>query len=165
MSDTLYDRYKGALRRGHVAAMRGRLDAAVLAYAEAAEIAPERPLPHTSRGGVLLRLERPADALAAFDAALQRESRDEAALAGRAEALAGLGRRVDAARSLDLLVDVQVSAGRLAEACDTARRALELAESRERRRTWARWPNSFARCRRTRRRLPRSSARSACWSR
>ena len=130
----LYERYKDALRRGHVAALRSRLDAAVLAYTEAAELAPDRPLPHASLGGVLLRLERPAEALAAYDAALARSSADEAALGGRAQALATLGRRVDAADALDILAGIQEASGRLPEACDTARRALELAESRERRR-------------------------------
>jgi tetratricopeptide (TPR) repeat protein len=55
-------------------------------------------------------------------------------LAGRAEILAGLGRRVDAADALDRLAGVLEDLGRLPEACDAARRALELAESRTRRR-------------------------------
>ena len=38
---SLYERYKDALRRGHVAALRGRNEAAVDAYGEAAEIAPD----------------------------------------------------------------------------------------------------------------------------
>ena len=67
MSEALYERYKDALRRGHVAALRGRHDAALAAYVEAATIAPERALPHASIGVVSLRLGRPADALAAFD--------------------------------------------------------------------------------------------------
>ncbi len=134
MSDALYERYKDALRRGHVAALRGRLDAAIAAYSEAAAIAPERSLPHASLGRVLLRLERHDEALAAFGMALDRSADDEAALAGRADVLAAAGRRVDAANALDRLAEVQDAAGRLAEACDTARRALELAESRTRRR-------------------------------
>ena len=82
MTDTaLYERYKDVLRRGHVAALRGRLDAAVLAYTEAAELAPDRPLPHASLGGVLLRLERPTEALAAYEAALARAA-PRSALAG-----------------------------------------------------------------------------------
>ena len=36
VSGSLYERYKEALRRGHVAALRGRLDAALDAYGEAA---------------------------------------------------------------------------------------------------------------------------------
>lgn len=134
MSEALYERYKDALRRGHVAVLRGRLDVALAAYAEAASIAPDRPLPHASQGSVLLRLGRPADALAAFAAALARGPRDEGALAGRADALVALGRRAEAAEALDLLAEGFDGAGRLAEACDTARRALELAESKARRR-------------------------------
>jgi tetratricopeptide (TPR) repeat protein len=41
---------------------------------------------------------------------------------------------VDAAEALDVLAGLQEAGGRLPEACDTARGALELAESRERRR-------------------------------
>ena len=134
MSDALYERYKDALRRGHVAALRGRLNAAIAAYSEAAEIAPERSLPHASLGRVLVRLERHDEALAAFGMALDRSADDEGALLGRADVLAATGRRVEAANTLDRLAGVQDAAGRLAEACDTARRALELAESRTRRR-------------------------------
>jgi tetratricopeptide (TPR) repeat protein len=134
VSDALYERYKDALRRGHVAAMRGRLDAALVAYGEAAEIAPERALPHASIGSVLHRLGRPAEALAAYGVALERAPRDEAVLTGRAEVLVALGRRVDAADTLDRLAEVQEGTGRLAEASDTACRALGLAESKARRR-------------------------------
>ena len=58
MSEVLYEQYKDALRRGHVAALRGRLDAAAAAYREAARIAPDRALPHVGLGGVLARLGR-----------------------------------------------------------------------------------------------------------
>jgi tetratricopeptide (TPR) repeat protein len=134
MTDVLYERYKDALRLGHVAALRGRLDAALVAYGDAARIAPDRALPHSSMGQILQRLGRHEEALAAYATALDRAPRDEPALAGRAEVLAGLGRRVDAAEALDLLADAQELGGRIADACDSARRALELAESRPRRR-------------------------------
>ena len=134
MTEALYERYKDALRRGHVAALRGRLDAALLAYGEAAGIAPERALPHTSLGTVLERLGREDEALAAFGRALERAPRDEGALAGRAGILATRGQRVEAAELLDRLAVSLADAGRTPEACDAARRALELAESRERRR-------------------------------
>jgi tetratricopeptide (TPR) repeat protein len=134
VTESLYERYKDALRRGHVAAMHGRPEAALAAYVEAATIAPDRALPHSSIGSAYLRLGRPRDALSAFDAALARAPSDEAVLAGRASALEALGRRAAAATALDALVAVQESDGRLADACDTARRALELAESRARRR-------------------------------
>jgi tetratricopeptide (TPR) repeat protein len=134
MSEAVYERYKDALRRGHVAAMHGRWDAALAAYVEAATIAPERALPHASMGSVYLRSGRPREALGAFDSALARSVHDEAALAGRASALEALARPVDAAATLDELATIQEADGRLADACDTARRALALAESRSRRR-------------------------------
>jgi tetratricopeptide (TPR) repeat protein len=135
VSEAVYERYKDALRRGHVAGLRGRLDVALAAYVEAATIAPERALPHASIGAIYLRLERPADALVAFDAALQRASADEAALRGHADALAALGRRADAAEDLDRLSVVLEAAERLTDALDAACQALELAESRTRRRS------------------------------
>jgi tetratricopeptide (TPR) repeat protein len=134
VSEALYERYKDALRRGHVAALRGRLDAALLAYGEAVELAPERALPHASLGAVLRRLGRDDEALASFSLALDRAPRDEAALTGRADILAARGRRVEAAETLDRLAEMLEAASRRSDACDAARRALELAESRERRR-------------------------------
>lgn len=133
MSDALYEQYKDALRRGHVAALHGQLEVALSAYEEAADIAPERALPHASRGMVLARLERREDALAAFDAALARSPSDQVALAGRAEVLEALGRRGDAAVAYDRLAAASEHAGRLVAALDAARRALEAAESRGRR--------------------------------
>ncbi|HEV7810680.1 MAG TPA: tetratricopeptide repeat protein [Candidatus Limnocylindrales bacterium] len=133
-SDSLYERYKDALRRGHVAALRGRNDAALDAYSDAASIAPERALPHASIGGVLVKLNRASDAIAAYQRALKLSPTDEPALRGIAEALADLGRRAEAATALDRLAEALDAAGRLADATDAARRALELAESRSRRR-------------------------------
>lgn len=134
MSEAPYERYKEALRVGHVAALHGRLDAALAAYAEAAGVAPDRALPQTSRAAVLVRLDRLDEALEAYGAALSLAPRDEAALGGRADALVRAGRPAEAAGALDLLAEVQAVSGRLPEACDTARRALELAESKARRR-------------------------------
>jgi tetratricopeptide (TPR) repeat protein len=134
-SEALYEQYKDALKRGHVAALRGQIDAALLAYAEAARIAPERSTPHSSAGTALLRRNRPAEALRQYDVALSLTPRDEAALLGRAQALMALDRRGDAADAFDALAEVQAAAGRLADAVDAARRGLELAEGRERRRT------------------------------
>jgi tetratricopeptide (TPR) repeat protein len=133
--EALYERYKDALKRGHVASLRGRIDEALTAYAEAAAIAPERPTPHTSAGTALLRLGRPADALRSYGAALEVAPRDEAAMLGRAQALEALGRRGEAAAAFDAVVELRGAADRLADALDAARRALELAEGRERRRT------------------------------
>ena len=134
MSDALYERYKDALRRGHVAAVRDRLDAALIAYSEAAEIAPERALPHASLASILVRLGRPEEALAAYGRAIDRSPQDEAALSGRAQLLASLGRRVDAADDLDAIAGSQEASDRLVDAADTALRALQLAESKARRR-------------------------------
>ena len=130
---SLYERYKDALRRGHVAALRGRNDAAIDAYSEAASIAPDRALPHASIGGILVKMSRFDDASAAFDRALALAPRDEAALRGQADVHVRLGRRTEAAATLDRLADSLDGAGRLADATDAARRALELAESRARR--------------------------------
>ena len=89
--EALYERYKDALRRGHVASLRGRLEEALTAYAEAAAIAPERATPHTSAGTALMRRKRPADAVRHYTAAVRLSPRDEAALLGRAQALAATG--------------------------------------------------------------------------
>ena len=134
MSEVLYEQYKEALRRGHVAALRGRLDAAAAAYEEAARIAPDRALPYVGLGGVLTRLGRPDAALGAYAAALERAPADDGALRGKADVLATVGRRAEAADTLDRLAELLERDGRLADACDVARRSLELAESRGRRR-------------------------------
>ena len=133
MSEALYERYKDALRRGHAASLRGRFDEAIAAYAEAASIAPDRAMPQSSLAGVLARTGRLSEALAAYDVALARAPEDEASLRGRAEMLAITGRRAEAADTLDRLAAVLDRDGRLVEATDAARRALELAESRGRR--------------------------------
>ncbi len=133
--EALYERYKDALRRGHVASLRGRLEEALTAYAEAAAIAPERATPHTSAGNALMRRKRPADAVRHYTAAVRLAPRDEAALLGRAQALTALARRAQAADAYDAVAEVQAANGKLADAVDSERRALELAEGRERRRS------------------------------
>src|SRR6185436_9202461 len=132
-SASLYERYKDALRRGHVAALRGRNDAAIDAYGEAASIAPDRALPHASIGGILAKMNRPEEAVASYERALRLAPRDEVALRGIAETYTKLGRRTAAADALDRLADALDAGGRLADATDAARRSLELAESRARR--------------------------------
>ncbi len=133
--EALYERYKEALKRGHVASLRGRVDEALVAYAEAARIAPERSTPHTSAGTALMRRKRPADALRHYEVAVRIGPRDEAALLGRAQALSALERRAEAGDAFDELAELQASGGKLADAVDAARRGLELAEGRHRRRT------------------------------
>src|SRR4029077_8722569 len=105
MSEVLYEQYKDALRRGHFAALRGRLDAAVAAYREAARVAPDRALPYVGLGGVLARLGRSDESLSASATALERSPRDEGAARGRADVLAALGRRSEAAETLDRLAE------------------------------------------------------------
>ncbi len=133
--EALYERYKDALRRGHVASLRGRLEEALTAYAEAAAIAPERATPHTSAGTALMRRKRPADAVRHYATAVRLAPHDEAALLGRAQALTAMGRRPQAADAYDAAADALAVNGKLADAVDAARRGLELAEGRERRRT------------------------------
>jgi tetratricopeptide (TPR) repeat protein len=137
MTDPRYDQYREALRLGHLATQRGRHDAAAAAYREAARLAPDRALPLVGLGGALTKLGRTDDAIGAFAAALDRAPDDVVALAGRADALTAAGRRRDAADDLDRLSSVLEHDGRLADACDAARRALELAEARGRRRQLA----------------------------
>jgi tetratricopeptide (TPR) repeat protein len=132
--DPIFERYKEALKAGHVAVLRGRSDEAIAHYREAAEIAPDRPLPHTSLGGVLLREGRLDEALEAYARALGRAPRDEAALSGRADALLTAGRSAEAAEILERLADVQAKTERRPEALVTLRRADALQSSRARRR-------------------------------
>ena len=132
MTDDLYERYKEALRIGHVAVLRGALEEALTSYRTAAAVAPSRALPHTSLGTAFLRLGRVDEALVEYAAAVARAPHDEGALLGQAEALATAGQRMEAARVLDHVSEIQEAAGRLPEAADTLRRALELEESPER---------------------------------
>ena len=119
MADPIYERYKEALKQGHVAVLRGRLEEALEHYRAAADIATDRPLPHSSLGGVLLRLGRLDDALAAYAEALARAPTDEGALTGRSDALLAAGRRTEAAEVLDTLADVQLGRGRQSDALAT----------------------------------------------
>jgi tetratricopeptide (TPR) repeat protein len=135
MTEALYERYKDALRRGHVAVQRGRLDDALDAYGEAARVAPDRALPLVGIAQVLLRLGKPAEAVSTFDRALERAPTDEVALRGRLDALLALGDRVRAAETLDAMAEVAKEAGRPGDAVDLVAHALELAEGRDRRAT------------------------------
>lgn len=134
MSQPRYERYKDALRRGHVAALRGRSADAIEAYEQAAALVPDRALPHVGLAAAFRAAGRPDDALAAYGRALVRAPLDEGALGGRASLLADLGRRAEAADDLTALATSLETLGRIADAADAARRALELAETRVRRR-------------------------------
>ena len=97
MINDLFERYKQALRRGHVAAGQDQLDDAVVAYREAIELAPDRVLPYTGLSGVLVRPDRPAEALAVLERATERAPADESAWRARADLLIAANRRADAA--------------------------------------------------------------------
>jgi len=137
MTETLFERYKEALRAGHVAVLRGRLDDAAVAYREAIAITGDRAVPRTALGGVQLRLGDPAGALETFDGALALEPDDDASLGGRAQALVVLRRTAEAAVAYDHLADVRVDRGRLPDATEAARRALAIEPTDERRRRHA----------------------------
>lgn len=126
MAESDFERYKAALKAGHLALIKERLPEALAHYEEAAQVAPDRPLPHASQGQVLLRLGRTDEALSAFARALGRAPRDEAALAGRAEALLSADRRAEAGEILERLAEVEVASGRLPEGLATMRRAAGL---------------------------------------
>ncbi|HUQ43474.1 MAG TPA: hypothetical protein VM451_03560 [Candidatus Limnocylindria bacterium] len=126
MSGTLFDDYKAALRRGHLATIAGSHDDALEAYREAARLVPERALPVASQGIVLHRLDRWQDATEAFEQALQLAPDDEATLRARAAAREERGLRSGAAADFERLAFVLDVAGRATEAAEAARRSVEL---------------------------------------
>lgn len=134
MSQILFEQYKDALRRGHLALQAGRLNLAIEAYREAIALAPDRALPYASLGSAWRRLGRPIEAETAFGAALERAPHDEGALRGRAALREDQGRRSEAAEDFEILAAALERADRLIDACAAAGRSLQLAESRMRRR-------------------------------
>jgi tetratricopeptide (TPR) repeat protein len=129
VNGSLFDQYKAALRRGHLAALAGNLDEALEAYAAAARLVPDRALPVASQGTVLHRLDRWPEAAAAFERALQLAPDDEAALRARAVAREERGLRSGAASDFERLAFVLDVAGRSIPAADAARRAADLEPS------------------------------------
>lgn|GEM_PF-1858126 len=129
MNGSLFDQYKAALRRAHLAALAGNLDEALEAYAGAARLVPDRALPVASQGTVLHRLDRWPEATAAFERALQLAPDDEAALRARAVAREERGLRSGAASDFERLAFVLDVAGRSLDAADAARRAVALEPS------------------------------------
>ena len=89
--------YGEALEKGHHAAIAGHPRQALAHYEAAAQLADSRALPHVCIGGVLLRIGRTEDAIAAYDRALLRAPEDPSALSGQAAALVAAGRDEDAA--------------------------------------------------------------------
>ncbi|MBI3750494.1 MAG: hypothetical protein HY263_02400 [Chloroflexi bacterium] len=90
MARPLFEQYKDALRRGHLALLGDELDAALAAYREAASLVPDRPLPHASIGEVLGRLHRRDEALAAYDLALTLAPGDPAVMSAREVVVASI---------------------------------------------------------------------------
>lgn len=133
MTETLFERYKEALRTGHVAVLRGRLEDAAAAYRQAISITADRAVPRTALGGVQLRLGDPQQALDAFDGALALEPDDDASLLGRAQALVVLRRTAEAALAYDHLAGLRAARARLPDAAEAARRALAIEPTDERR--------------------------------
>ena len=129
MSGSLFDQYKAALRRGHLAALAGNLDEALEAYRAAGRLVPDRALPVASQGTVLHRLDRWPEAADAFERALQLAPDDEAALRARAIARDERGLRSGAAGDYEKLAFVLDVAGRAADAADAARKAANLEPS------------------------------------
>jgi tetratricopeptide (TPR) repeat protein len=134
MTESLYERYRDALRGGHLAALKGHRPIAVRAYLEAAALLPDRAAPYLGLGRIELDDGRATESLAAFAAALERAPNETAALDGSARALVALDRRTEAADVLDRLAITLLEIGREAEARTALERAVELAESRWRRR-------------------------------
>jgi tetratricopeptide (TPR) repeat protein len=126
VSGPLFDQYKAALRRGHMAALGGDLDAALDAYREAARLVPERTLPLASQGTVLHRLGRWPEAAQVFESALQQAPDDEPTLRARATAREERGMHSGAAADYERLAFVLDVAGRAPEAIAAARKANEL---------------------------------------
>lgn len=133
MTETLFERYRDALRAGHVAGLRGRLEEAAAAYREAISLASDRVVPRTALGRVLLRQGDPAAALEAYDGALALAPEDDESLLGRAQALVVLRRTAEAAATYDQLAQARELAGRSADAIEAARRAAVIEPTDERR--------------------------------
>ena len=129
MSGPLFEQYKSALRSGHLAALAGMLDDALEAYAEAARLAPERPLPFANRATILHRLDRWPEAAEAFDHALGLAPDDGPTLRARGTAREARGMQSGAAADFERLALVLDVAGQGAEALVAARRAVALESS------------------------------------
>lgn len=123
MSGQLFDQYKAALRRGHMAALAGDLEAALEAYREATSLVPERTLPLASQGTVLHRLGRWPEAAEVFESALRLSPDDEATLRARATAREERAMHSGAAADFERLAFVLDVAGRAPEAAEAARHA------------------------------------------
>jgi tetratricopeptide (TPR) repeat protein len=124
MTDPAPDAYREALRRGHVAVVKGRPREAIAHYEEAGRLAPQRPLPHVTMGSIYLQMRHPREAIAAFDEALRRAPGDVDAMRGKIAALEADGHG-DAARTLarrSAELEAMERAGRGSATADEERR-------------------------------------------
>lgn len=128
MSDAVSTRYKEALRRGHMAVVKGRPQEAIQHYEEAGALAGGRPMPYISMGQVFLQMRQPREALRAYDEALKRAPGDIDALRGKAMALesAGEHREAEALHAKAAELEAMTRAGQPRDAVsDPGRRDLE----------------------------------------
>ncbi len=123
MTEAVFERYKEALKQGHVATYRGRPKEALAHYQEAAKLAGHRALPFINIGSVLLQQGRAQEACSAYDEALRRAPDDRQALSGKAAALLAAGKRTDAAAILKHVAELEAEETRRREAEDAATRA------------------------------------------
>jgi tetratricopeptide (TPR) repeat protein len=123
MNEPVFERYKEALKLGHVATFKGRPRDALQFYQEAARLAGHRPLPFINIGSVLLQLGRPQEAIAAYDEALRRAPDDRQALSGKAAALLAAGKRGDAAALLQQIGQLEAEQARLRAEADASAQA------------------------------------------
>jgi len=129
----LFEQYKDALRRGHLAARALQVDEALAAYADAARLAPDRAAPHASSATLLHRAGREAEALAAFERGLAIAPDDEATLRARAAVYRDMGRLASAAADLERLALALDGDGRRTDAVAAAREAVALTATAGRR--------------------------------
>ena len=108
--DDLYGQYREALKLGHQEAAAGRFAQALRHYTAAAELAPDRALPHIAVGGMQLRLGHARESLVAYDRALENEPTNIDALTGRAAALLAAGRRDEASKVQQQIIDIRRAA-------------------------------------------------------
>ena len=114
MPDPVFERYKEALKQGHVAVFKGQHKEALARYQEAASLAGHRPLPFVSMGSVLLQMGRAQDAIAAYDEALARAPDDAQALSGKAAALLAAGKRSQSAQLVQQVARLEADQARAA---------------------------------------------------
>jgi len=105
--DDVFARYQAALRAGHQLAAEGKFKDALSQYEEAARVAGERPAPLIGIGGMNMRLNRPKEALAAYERALAVEPDNIDALSGRTAALLAAGRRDEASAAQQHMVELR----------------------------------------------------------